>query len=357
MTLLFAQDASPTISELDVNPVDAVTRGVDSALRGFLEQLPQVILGVVLVVVFFFLARLVANIVKRTLDKTTDRSESFSAVISRLVRGIVVFVGLLVGLIVAVPSVNLAAVIGSLGIGSVALGFAFSDILQNSLAGLLLLFRQPFHIGDQIEVKEYTGTVEAITIRETRLKTFGGQLILIPNSDVYSSSIRVQTANEKIRSVMSVGVDYDSDLGQARQVCAAATASVQGVENDPPPQVYFTEQGTSTVNLDIRYWTSSAQANVREVQDGVVEAVTNALNEAGIGLPADIIELDARVSFAEAVRLVRGGEGFGGAQNGQTQQKRLAAADASDEEMGVGKGAPGSSSQAAASFPQPPPGA
>ena len=86
----------------------------------------------------------------------------------------------------SLPRLGIALVI-------VAIGFAFQDSLENTLAGVLLLFRQPFRSGDQIEVDERSGTVEAITIRETRIKTFDGQLVLIPNRDVHKSVIRVQT--------------------------------------------------------------------------------------------------------------------------------------------------------------------
>lgn len=274
-------------------------------------------------VAVILLSRLVATVVKRALDRTTDRSSSFSNVISRLVRILVIVAGFMVGLVIAIPSINLAAVLGSLGIGSVALGFAFSDILQNSLAGLLMLFRQPFRVGDQIEVTEFTGTVEAITIRETRLRQFDGQRILIPNSVVYSSSVRVQTAYDLIRTTIVVGVDYDSDLAKAREVAMMAIQRVDGVVANPAAEVYFTTLNTSTIDLDVRYWSNSTQAELRAVQDRAVEAITNGLNRAGIGLPANIVELDARLSFAEAVQLTQGGTGFGGAQNGQSQAEPL----------------------------------
>ena len=321
MRMLLAQDADE--ADTDIEPLQALLSGLEDAVEGFLAQLPQILLGLVAVVLFVFLSKAVASVVRRGLDRTMDRSASFSNVISRLVRSLVVVGGLLLGLIIAIPSVNLAAVIGSLGIGSVALGFAFSDILQNSLAGLLMLFRQPFEIGDQIEVTEYTGTVEAITIRETRLKQFDGQLILIPNSVVYSSSVRVQTAYEQIRVAVVVGVDYDSDLDAAQQVCHDAVRGVSGVLSDPEPQVYYTQLNTSTVDLDVRFWCASSQATVRAVQDRVVRALVSSLNEAGIGMPADIVELDARLSFAEAVRVTRGTTNFAGMQNGQSQVARL----------------------------------
>ncbi|MEO2106391.1 MAG: mechanosensitive ion channel family protein [Actinomycetota bacterium] len=302
MRTILAQSATPTPDPgVDVDPSARITEGTEDVLRSVTEQIPQILLAIVVVVLFVLLGRFVAMLVRKALSSTTDRSESFLDVMSRLARGAVLFVGILIALVIAVPSVDLAAVIGGLGISSVAIGFAFKDILQNTLAGLLLLFRQPFEIGDQIEVAGHTGIVEAITIRETRLKTYDGQRILIPNSDVYSSSVRVQTAYDVVRSVVAVGVDYDADLERAKQVALEAVQGVEGVAADPVPQTLYTQLGTSTIDFDVRYWSSSRQADIRTVQDRVVVALTNALNEAGIAMPADVIELDARASFSDAV--------------------------------------------------------
>lgn len=321
MQVWLAQDV--VVDSPGVDAFRSMRVGFESVIEGFLAQLPQIVLAVILMVVFVLLSRLIAKLLRRALNRTTDRSESFSNVISRLVRVGVVVIGVFIAMIVAVPSLDLAALVASFGLGSVALGFAFSDILQNTLAGLLLLFRQPFQIGDQIEVTEYVGTVEAITIRETQLRQFDGHRILIPNSVVYSSSVRVQTAHPLVRSDVGVGVDYDSDLRKAREVVELAIARVEGVASDPAPEVYFDELNTSTIDMDVRYWTGSRQAEIRAVRDRAIEAITDALNRAGIGMPANIVELDARVSFAEAVMLTQGGTGFGGEQNGQSQVNPL----------------------------------
>ena len=287
--------------DIDVDAIGRMTRGLQDLLRGLLEQLPQVLLALFVLLLFVLLSHVVKRVIRTALTRTTSRNASFVNVMSGLARGLTIFLGFLLALVVAIPSVNLASIIGLLGISSVAIGFAFRDILQNTLAGLLLLFRQPFEIGDQIEVSGHLGMVEAITIRETRLKTFDGQRILIPNSDVYTSSVRVQTAYRVMRTAISVGVDYEADFDRAQRIAVEAASKVEGVEADPPVEALFTELGSSTVNFDVRFWAASRQLDHRRVQDRVVRAVTTALNEADIDMPADIVELDARVSFADAV--------------------------------------------------------
>jgi small conductance mechanosensitive channel len=295
MSLLLAQ-TDPTEPPLD--PGAAVTEGTRDFVGGFLEQLPAILTAVVVLVLFVVLAAVVRRVMRRSLLQQTDRSESFADVISGVVRGVVLLAGVLVAATIAFPGLDAGALVAGLGISSVAIGFAFADILQNTLAGLLLLFRQPFEVGDIIEVGDHKGAVEGITIRETRLKTFDGRRVLIPNADVYSSAVRVQTAYDTIRSSVIVGVDYESDLGEARRVALAALEGVEGIVAEPAPQAFYKELNISTIDLDVRYWTASGQGDVRATQDRVVEALKVAFDAADLPMPADVVELEFRQDLA-----------------------------------------------------------
>lgn len=289
---ILAQTDTPTEPPFDAGAT--VTEGARDFLGGFLQQLPQIATALVVLVLFFAIGAVTRKVVASSLRKATDRSDSFATVISGLSRALVLFLGVLIAATIAFPGLDAGALVAGLGISSVAIGFAFADILQNTLAGLLLLFRQPFEIGDVIEVSDHKGHVEAITIRETRLKTFDGRRVLIPNSDVYQSAIKVQTAFDHIRSSLIVGVDYTSDLRAARQVALDAINAVEGVLDDPAPQAFYTELNVSTIDLDVRYWTASDQAEVRAVLDRAVEAVKDAYDAADLPLPADVVELEFR---------------------------------------------------------------
>ena len=220
------------------------------------------------------------------------RTPSFGSVFSRLIGFAVSLAAWLFALVVLFPSVNVATMLGGLGILSIAAGFAFQDILSNLLAGILLIFRQPFVSGDQIEVNGLRGTVEEITIRETRVRTFDGRLVVIPNQDVYTNAIEVQTDHEAVRTSLVVGVGYDSNLSEVREVALAVLADVDGVLDDPEPQAYFIEFGASSMDLDLRYWTGSQQAEIRRVQDAVVEGIFDAFTEQGIDIPFQIVTID-----------------------------------------------------------------
>jgi small-conductance mechanosensitive channel len=178
-----------------------------------------------------------------------------------------------------------------LGFFSVAIGFAFQDILENTLSGVLLLFRQPFRSGDEIAVAGYEGTVEGITIRETRIRQYDGQLLLVPNRDVYKNVIRVQTSKTERLLTFVVGVAYDADLQSVRRVVLDALRDVDTVAAEPPPEALVQEFGGSAVEIGVRFWSNSHQLNAVRARDDAISAVKAALDAAGIDLPPAIVEL------------------------------------------------------------------
>jgi small-conductance mechanosensitive channel len=184
---------------------------------------------------------------------------------------------------------------------TVAVGFAFQDILSNLLAGILLLFRQPFVGGDQIEVIDHVGTVQEINIRETVLKTYDGRKVLIPNKEVYTNAIKVQTGFPCVRTSVLVGIAYEADMAEARQVALDAVRHVTGVADDPPPEALFSELAESTVKLEVWFWSDPRQLELRRIEDRVIESVKSAMDDAGIELPAGVIALQATSSFQAAL--------------------------------------------------------
>ncbi len=291
---LFAQSDTPDPG------LDTVVESLRSMGESTLALLPRLGVGLVVIVVGWLVSGLVRRLLTPRLAAL--RTPSFGQVFATLGAVAVRVLAVFVALAVVFPSVDVATLLAGMGVLGIAAGFAFQDILSNLLAGILLIFRQPFVSGDQIEVNEITGTVEGITIRETRLTTYDGRLVVVPNQDVYTSAITVQTAHDVVRSSFVTGVGYDSDLDQVRDLTLARLAEIDGVLDEPAPQAYFTEHGTSAIVLDVRYWTGSRQAEIRRVQDRVVQVLFDAYNDAGIDMPFDVLTLDADERFGQAVR-------------------------------------------------------
>ncbi len=271
-----------------------------SMAEAFLQALPRLGAALVVVVVGWGLARLLRAVLLAWLRKRN--TASFAQVMSKLGGALLLALALLIAAAVAFPSVKPVDLLAGLGFFSVAVGFAFQDILENTLSGVLLLFRQPFATGDQIEVQSQFGTVEAITIRETRIRTFDGQLVLIPNRDVYKSVIRVQTHYDQRRVAFMVGIAYENDPGEAANVIVAALSHTEGVSSEPVPEALVEQLGVSTVDIQARFWTAPSQHESRLVQDRAISSVKAALDESGIEMPAEIIALQATPSFRAAMQ-------------------------------------------------------
>lgn len=287
--------------------VDSFTEAVDAALvevqtllGGFAAALPRIAIGLVVLGLFW----LAGKGVKRALQPrlTEHQGKSVGRVITSIVNGVIVGVGVLVFLAVAFPTVDVATLLGAGGVVALAAGFAFQDLLENAMSGILLLLRQPFQEGDVIEVEGAIGVVQAITIRETRIRRFDRQVMVVPNSQVYKNAIRIQTENPAIRSSVIVGVGYEEDLQHAEDLALDALGSVEGVLADPAPEAFYTDLGGSSINLDLRYFHEPQQHELRRVQGEVVKAIKKAYDNEGINIPFPIRTLDAGDSFTEAIR-------------------------------------------------------
>ena len=117
-----------------------------------------------------------------------------------------------------------------LGIGGVAIGFAFRDILQNALAGILILLTRPFRIGDQVVAGGYEGTVEDIQVRATTIRTYDNRRAVIPNTALFTDKVLVNTAFDKRRLSVRVGIGNGDDIAEAKRVTEAAA---RGAEKTP----------------------------------------------------------------------------------------------------------------------------
>ena len=165
------------------------------------------------------------------------RHYNLGVVLGRFAHGAIILLGLLIALVIAIPGFTPGQLINVLGLSSVAIGFAFRDILQNFFAGILLLLTEPFRIGDQIIVNGFEGTVEEIQTRATYLQTYGGRRVVIPNSNLFTNSVTVNTANEKRRLQYDVGIGYGGD--DVDRACALIIEAAREMENtldDPAPE-------------------------------------------------------------------------------------------------------------------------
>lgn len=268
-----------------VDAAEAVA-GVAEDARTFggvvLERLPVIATALAVGLVALILALALAKLVERTLART--RADHVAVVLlSRLVRLLGLIGALLLALSIA--GVEVGSVLAALAVVGVAVGLAVQGILENFIAGVILLVRKPFSAGDQVRSGDFEGTIESLDLRVTHMIDYDGETVLIPNRDVYNNPLVNLTRRGKRRTVVVVGVDYRDDHDEARNVIFEAVRAVDGVLDNPEPEVLLTELGESSVNFEVRYWTLPDIRSVRRTQDRVLAAAKRAIQGAGLTIP------------------------------------------------------------------------
>ncbi len=279
---------------------EEIAKSANSLWQTTLDAVPRLTAAVVIIAVGWGISRLVRLGLHRYWKRR--QTPSFALVMSKVVSWIILFVVVLLAIAVTFPSVKPVDLLAGLGFFSVALGFAFQDILENTLSGILLLFRQPFRSGDQITVMDRSGTVAGITIRETRLTTYDGELVVIPNRDVYKNVIDVHTHNDRHRIDFVVGIAYENDADEATAEIVDALTVVAGIDQDPAPLALVEQLGVSTVDIRVMFWVDSRRGDSLRLKDAAITAVKRRLDEAEIEMPADIIALQATPSLKAALQ-------------------------------------------------------
>ena len=177
---------------------------------------------------------------------------------------------------------NLAIVLGALSVG---IGFGMQNIINNFISGLLLLFERPIAVGDWIRVDGQEGIVTNIRIRATELETFDKAHVLIPNSSILSGNvINMTKPNKAGRIIIPVGVSYDSDMEEVRQILLDCTEKVEGLSKTLPPSVLLTEFGDNSVQFEVRAYAKDV-TNGLSVRSDLMFAIWNALKENDIEIP------------------------------------------------------------------------
>ena len=229
------------------------TAGLHSLITNFTQRLPYMALALA-VFALFYIAGIVLKRIAARITLRTRRHRSVGIVLGRLGQGILVLLGLLIGLVIAVPGFTPGQLVSVLGLSSVAIGFAFRDILQNFLAGILLLWSEPFRIGDQIKSGDFEGTVDNIETRATSIVTYDGRRIVMPNSTLFVNPVTVNTANEKRRLEYDIRVGKDADVTKLSHLILRAVAPLPHVLDEPSPDVLVVGFTDDDVTLRVRWW-------------------------------------------------------------------------------------------------------
>ncbi len=230
-----------------------------------------------------------------------QRGPSAVSVFSQLAQWVVVILGAGVALTIVFPSVQPVDILGGLGVVSIAAGIAFQTVLGNMFAGIVILSRGRFVVGDQISVKEVRGTVTDITLNSTTIRTFDGRQVLIPNQIMHSELVTVQTGYEHVRTSVEVQIDAAADPTRARRIATDAMSAVPVVYEEPAPQALLTTLDKGALTLELRFWSGARQLETREAQHSVISSVLAAFIENDVRLADEIQTIEAGPDLLKAL--------------------------------------------------------
>lgn len=261
---------------------------VDNALN--------VLTALIVLGVGWFLAGFVSHHVRQLLPRTRRIDETIAPILSQIVRYAIIVITVVIVLgQFGVQTASILAVLGAVGL---AIALALQGTLSNIAAGVMIIWLRPFSVGEYIDGEGIAGSVVEIGLFGTRLRTYDGIFVFVPNSRLWNAKIVNYTRETNRMIETRVGISYDSDLGKARTALLAIAAADDRVLSDPEPFVFVANLGASSVDLVMRSWVKSSDWWRTNVD--FQERAKLALDAAGVEIPYGKMDV-----------YVRGGAGNG----------------------------------------------
>tara|TARA_R110001599_G_scaffold19335_1_gene74083 strand:+ start:237 stop:1142 length:906 start_codon:yes stop_codon:yes gene_type:complete len=271
--------------EVSMEPINIMIAQLRDIARSAIEVMPQLMISLVIILITYGFAKLAKNIAGRMLKRAHLR-QSLTNLLVLFASLTIWIIGIMIAAIVAFPELTPTKMLAGLGIGSVAIGFAFKDIFENFLAGIIILLRREMRINDFIACEGYEGTVEAILVRETHIRETDGELVILPNSLIFKNPLTIRTDIEQRRTTIICGVGYGENVDEARAVIKQAVTDCKTVINDSRAvEVFAKEFADSSINFEVSWWTGSKPLDIRVSRDEVVASIKSALDNSGIEIP------------------------------------------------------------------------
>ncbi|WP_123620953.1 mechanosensitive ion channel family protein [Halorubrum sp. CSM-61] len=266
------------------------------------DQLSNLVLAVVLLASAYAVTDFLGGVIREISAESASISDHQQEVILRITQLSVYTAALLV--VVGLFTDNVGGLLVGAGFLGIVVGMAARQTLGAILAGFVLMFSRPFEVGDWVEVGDHEGTVTEISIMSTRLRSFDGEVITLPNDDVRSGSIIDRSRRNRLRIEIEVGVDYDADVERAAAVIEETVAEIEDVAGMPEPNAVTKRFADSAVVLGLRYWIRNPSMRKRwRTQTAAMNAIKASLEDEGIVIPFPQQTLSARDAGASGPQL------------------------------------------------------
>lgn len=252
--------------------------------NSFIAHVPYIVAGALVLCLTWLITSILSSVGTKILGYWHKR-ESLKDLIIRLLSILIWVLGLLLTAIVIFPGLTPTKALSGLGLVSIAVGLAFKDIFENFFAGILILWRFPIERGDYIECEGVAGKVEEVLVRMTYIRKTSGELVVVPNSLLFKNPVKILTNLEKRRVTITVGVAYGENLAEAVSLIENTVNGCATVLSDEPVQIFPNNFGSSSMDMEVTWWTESKPLDTRTSRAEVVIAIKDALDNAGIEIP------------------------------------------------------------------------
>ncbi len=260
----------------------------------FSKQIPNIILAVLIVAIGVLIAMKVGQLSRRAIVSRTDDPITVNF-LTKAVKILLSALFIMYALRIAGLDSIATGILTAAGASAVIIGFAFRDIGENFISGIILSFNRPFNVDETVNIGDIFGKVKNIEFRYTKIRTFDGRDVYIPNSDVIKKPVYNYTEDGFFRFDFIVGIAYEDDISAAEELIRETLSKTELVyeDKDHPNFIFADELGVSTVNLKVNFWVKTFEygKEALSIKGKVVSNVKAALLENGFGLPADIVEM------------------------------------------------------------------
>lgn len=265
-------------------------RGLATLWRDVIRSIPFIAFGL-LVLIFAAAAGAMTVRASQRFLNTRIRASLLRNVIARAAGAAAFLVGVYIVLRVTGLTQLALTVVGGTGLIGLAVGIAFRDITENFLASVFLSMQSPFATGDLVEIDGILGYVQQLNVRTTILMTLNGNIVQIPNANVYKTNICNFTTNANRREVFDIGIGYDDSIAEAQEVALRVMQQHPAVLNHPEPSVLVDSLHASTVNLRVYFWLDGSEHSWLKVRSAVIRLVKIAFQKQCISMPDDSREI------------------------------------------------------------------
>ena len=273
--------------------------------QGAVLLLPNLVIAVLVLFIFWLLARAARGVVRNLLRRVSSNRQVIG-LLATLSYVAVLAIGTFVALGILNLDKTVTTLLAGVGVIGLALGFAFQDLAANFMSGVLMAVRRPFELDDIIETNDHMGVVEELSLRSTLIRTFQGQVVMIPNKDIFGNPLVNYSTKRQRRVDLGCGVAYGDDLEKARDIAIKAIEKLELRDSSRDVELFYNEFGGSSINFTLRFWVDfGKQTDFLHAQSEAIIALKRAFDEGGITIPFPIRTLDFGVvggePLAEAV--------------------------------------------------------